>query len=94
MDPKHTRPWQHVLDPISGYIRLAEKLCSSKNTKFNNAWNFGPHENKSVEDLVNLIRKEINLKINMKNKNNKFNESKSLNLNSNKSKKYLSGKEN
>ncbi len=89
-NPKHTRPWQHVLDPISGYIRLAEKLYNSKNNKFNNGWNFGPpYENKSVQDIVNLIRQEINLKIKINNKTNKFNESKSLNLNSKKSKKYL-----
>ena len=89
-NPKHTRPWQHVLDPISGYIRLAEKLYNSKNNKFNNGWNFGPpYENKSVQDIVNLIRQEINLKIKINNKTNKINESKSLNLNSKKSKKYL-----
>ena len=69
---------------------MAEKLYNSKNNKFNNAWNFGPpFENKSVQDLVNLIKKEINLKIYKRNQNNKFNESKTLNLNSNKSKKYL-----
>ena len=92
-NPKHTRPWQHVLDPINGYIRLAEKLYKSQNKKFNNAWNFGPlRENKSVQDLVNFIRKEINLKVKRINKKNKFNESRSLNLNSNKSKKYLNWK--
>ena len=89
-NPSHTRPWQHVLDPISGYLRLAEKLYKSKNEKFNSAWNFGPpNENKSVKDIVDFIKGNIPLKIKKNNNKNRFNESKYLNLNSNKSKKYL-----
>lgn len=88
-NPSHTRPWQHVLDPISGYLKLAEKLYKTKNNKFNSAWNFGPpNENKSVQDIVNFIGGRLPLKI-KKNNNNRFNESRYLNLNSNKSKKYL-----
>ena len=91
-NPSHTRPWQHVLDPVSGYLKLAEKLYKAKNNKFNSAWNFGPpNENKSVQDIVNFIREKIPLKIN-NNNNNRFNESKYLNLNSSKSKKYLNWK--
>ena len=40
-NPKHVRPWQHVLDPISGYINLAEKLYK-KISNENLNWNFGP----------------------------------------------------
>lgn len=40
-NPKATRPWQHVLDPISGYLKLAEGLCM-EDTHFAGAWNFGP----------------------------------------------------
>jgi CDP-glucose 4,6-dehydratase len=89
-NPSHTRPWQHVLDPISGYLTLAEKLYKSKNEKYNSAWNFGPpNENKSVKDIVDFIKGSIPLKIKKNNNKNRFNESKYLNLNSNKSKKYL-----
>lgn len=41
--PQATRPWQHVLEPLSGYLALAEKLCV-KGRDFADAWNFGPEE--------------------------------------------------
>ncbi len=65
-NPKSTRPWQHVLDPLAGYIVLAEKLYQSKNSlnkdsneNFASAFNFGPNisSNKTVEFLVNEIIK-------------------------------------
>ena len=37
------RPWQHVLEPLSGYIKLAE-LLTNYGTKYAEAWNFGPKE--------------------------------------------------
>ncbi|MEJ7808408.1 MAG: CDP-glucose 4,6-dehydratase [Telluria sp.] len=39
--PKATRPWQHVLEPLSGYLMLAERLYTD-DTRFTEAWNFGP----------------------------------------------------
>jgi CDP-glucose 4,6-dehydratase len=39
--PRATRPWQHVLDPLHGYMRLAERLCAP-DPAFARAWNFGP----------------------------------------------------
>ena len=42
--PSSIRPWQHVLEPVSGYILLAQKLEESQN-KYSEAWNFGPEEN-------------------------------------------------
>jgi CDP-glucose 4,6-dehydratase len=42
-NPKAVRPWQHVLDPLSGYLRLAEKLWEF-GAEFAEAWNFGPAE--------------------------------------------------
>ena len=41
-NPLATRPWQHVLEPLSGYILLAEKLSQLDGEKFVGAWNFGP----------------------------------------------------
>ncbi|TXT31527.1 MAG: CDP-glucose 4 6-dehydratase [Rhodocyclaceae bacterium] len=38
--PQAIRPWQHVLDPLSGYIMLAERLCAGSVAE--RAWNFGP----------------------------------------------------
>ena len=40
-NPKATRPWQHVLDSLSGYIKLAENLYK-KIPDTDSAWNFGP----------------------------------------------------
>jgi CDP-glucose 4,6-dehydratase len=41
-NPHAVRPWQHVLNPLSGYLRLAEELWRTKDVA--RAWNFGPRE--------------------------------------------------
>ena len=41
--PSAVRPWQHVLEPVCGYLMLAEALVS-RSTEVANAWNFGPNE--------------------------------------------------
>lgn len=41
--PQSTRPWQHVLEPLSGYLRLAEYLFIQGET-FAEGWNFGPND--------------------------------------------------
>jgi CDP-glucose 4,6-dehydratase len=52
-NPKSTRPWQHVLEPIHGYLLLAEKLYND-GQQFSTAWNFGPkdEDSKSVEWIL------------------------------------------
>ena len=40
--PEAVRPWQHVLEPLSGYVALAEALLGSNAQAFAQAWNFGP----------------------------------------------------
>ena len=49
-NPKHVRPWQHVLEPTFGYLKLAKALFE-KGEDFASGWNFGPDEEdaKSVE---------------------------------------------
>lgn len=42
-DPKAVRPWQHVLEPLAGYLALAERLCRDPSA-FASAWNFGPSD--------------------------------------------------
>ena len=42
-NPKSTRPWQHALEPLSGYLILAQKLYKNQN-KYAGGWNFGPNE--------------------------------------------------
>jgi CDP-glucose 4,6-dehydratase len=54
-NPAATRPWQHVLDPLSGYLRLGQALLDSE--KFAEAWNFGPgNEGElTVRELASLL---------------------------------------
>jgi CDP-glucose 4,6-dehydratase len=40
-NPAATRPWQHVLEPLSGYLMLAERLWQD-GAQFSGGWNFGP----------------------------------------------------
>jgi len=62
--PQSTRPWQHVLEPLSGYLMLAEKLYSG-GASFAEAWNFGPADEDArpvrwiVERLAEM-RKNVN----------------------------------
>jgi len=51
------RPWQHVLDPLHGYILLAENLWTD--AEYAEAWNFGPmnEPNKTVHDVIQSIIK-------------------------------------
>lgn len=55
--PRSTRPWQHVLDPLAGYLLLAESLQETLRGELPNEWNFGPDAtaNVSVMDVVNAI---------------------------------------
>jgi len=54
-NPKATRPWQHVLEPLSGYLTLGWKLLK-KDVSVAEGWNFGPdnHSNLQVGDIVRL----------------------------------------
>jgi len=55
-NPGATRPWQHVLEPLGGYIMLGEKLYIS-GKDYSEAWNFGPEDSdsKTVEWLVKKL---------------------------------------
>jgi len=55
-NPEATRPWQHVIDPLAGYILLAEKLSQDWET-YSSAWNFGPNYDVqfSVLDIVDKL---------------------------------------
>lgn len=43
-NPAATRPWQHTLEPLSGYLLLAERLCADDGARYADGWNFGPRE--------------------------------------------------
>jgi len=56
-NPRAVRPWQHVLEPLSGYLALGQKLLDGQK-EFADAWNFGPADegHLSVGDLVRKIK--------------------------------------
>jgi len=67
-NPKATRPWQHVLEPLSGYLTLGYKLLK-KEVSAAEGWNFGPDNNSNLQvgDIVQLSHKywsDIQIRIN------------------------------
>ena len=83
-NPNSTRPWQHVLEPLSGYLKLAASLCDSTVCS-GEAFNFGPfdEQNRSVLELVNRLKEHfIDVEFIIENRlNKKQKESKLLKLN-------------
>jgi CDP-glucose 4,6-dehydratase len=55
-NPLATRPWQHVLEPLSGYLILAQALYE-KGTALNGGWNFGPRDEdvRTVKEVINEL---------------------------------------
>ncbi|MHA1491984.1 MAG: CDP-glucose 4,6-dehydratase [Promethearchaeota archaeon] len=95
-NPHSIRPWQHVLEPIRGYLILAMKMMSN-NPKYSGAWNFGS-DNKSIFSVNDIVKKIIQylgkdknlLKSNLSSSN--LHETKVLLLDCNKSYRYLGWK--
>jgi CDP-glucose 4,6-dehydratase len=91
--PQSIRPWQHVLDPLYGYLLLLMKLYQKKEYK-DYSWNFGPKRsnNKSVLNVVNELNSHFNNSIKIVKKpilSKKYYESNVLMLDSTKAKKTL-----
>ena len=84
------RPWQHVLDPLNGYISLAEKLWNDQ-TKYSEGWNFGPEKNevKPVSWIIEKFNELWKNKINWEVGNNELHEANNLILNCQKAKSRL-----
>jgi CDP-glucose 4,6-dehydratase len=88
------RPWQHVLEPLGGYLLLAMKMAEDPD-KYSGAWNFGPEENDlaSVKDVVDLLLSLWGTgRWESENKSLKLHEAGLLRLNINKSKDKLGRK--
>lgn len=56
-NPRATRPWQHVLEPLSGYLRIGQALLAG--TAIGDAWNFGPAADATlaVDDVVARLQR-------------------------------------
>lgn len=95
-NPNARRPWLHVLEPLSGYLLLAESLykkqLKTKKSSFaNSAYNFGPNydSNKKVIELVEEFQQHFEQKFNVIYQESEFFESNLLHLVSEKSKDQL-----
>ncbi len=92
-NPNFNRPWQHVLEPLFGYLILAAKLYKDPK-KYSGAWNFGTEKN-TITSVLSIVKYAIkfwgygHLKIK---KQKKFYEQENLQLNIQKSKKILKWK--
>jgi len=92
-NPYSTRPWQHVLDALSGYVLLADKLINGKG-EYAQAFNFGPEatEVRSVQEVLNCFKSEFQeLEWNISELSG-VHEAASLSLDSSKAKKVLGWK--
>lgn len=61
-NPSAIRPWQHVLEPLDGYIKLAQKMYDEedKHSIWSSAWNFGPNKN-SFKTVKYIAQKAIKI---------------------------------
>mgnify|MGYP001329385073 CR=1 FL=1 len=85
-NPNATRPWQHVLEPLVGYLMVAEDLFLSGHIK-NSAWNFGPDSSdiRTVSEVAKLFASEWGIENIIEEKDQKnYHEANVLSLDSNK----------
>jgi len=89
-NPNYVRPWQHVIEPIFGYLKLAQLQYERKKLHKNPTWNFGPNKSNFVKviDIVKKIKKKKKIKVKIYRKQ-KFFETNILKMNSKKAKKFL-----
>lgn len=90
-NPNHIRPWQHVLEPLFGYLLLAKKIYKKEIKNSKSCWNFAPDKKnfKSVKFLALKFSKKIPVQIKISSKKSRVKENSYLKLSNNKSKKYL-----
>ena len=90
-NPLATRPWQHVLEPLSGYLVLAQALYEH-GAKFAGGWNFGPRDDdaRSVQEVINLLVKNWGSAASwVQDKSEQPHEAHSLKLDCSKARQYL-----
>tara|TARA_B100000989_G_scaffold298996_1_gene291777 strand:- start:4325 stop:5431 length:1107 start_codon:yes stop_codon:yes gene_type:complete len=92
--PKAIRPWQHVIEPLYGYILLLMKMSYKNKNLVDGSWNFGPKKcnNINVNKVISILNKNFKNKVEVKvksKKKNSYKESNILKLSSAKSKKNL-----
>ena len=95
-NPTYVRPWQYVLEPIRGFLKLAIKMWEN-GEKFIGGWNFGPN-NKSIFSVKDIVEKVIksygkgSYSVETQLNTEKFHETKTLLLDSTKAYNFLDWK--
>ncbi len=79
-NPESRRPWQHVLDPLFGYLLALEHLLQNPHSDYQ-AFNFGPEEkSERVIDVVNIFQRVFADRLNVNTKENSDSQIESINL--------------
>ncbi len=80
-NPDSVRPWQHVIDPLLGYLTLAEHLSRSSSADYQRPFNFGPEpgRNRTVLDLIKSMKSYIEFDFQVES-DRQFHEAKTLSL--------------
>ncbi len=89
-NPKATRPWQHVLEPLLGYILLAERLHQGPPAQFD-SFNFGPptHGVRPVSDVAKSVMELLGGNVELQIRDSELHEATNLNLDSSKARALL-----
>jgi CDP-glucose 4,6-dehydratase len=93
-NPDSVRPWQFVLEPLYGYLKLAENLYN-QGKRFSGGWNFGPsaYEDYTVGNVVDEVKRLVpSLQVDMPNQTKKLHEAGVLKLDITKAVNYLGWK--
>lgn len=88
--PYAIRPWQHVIEPLIGYLKLVEFQFKNNDHKLGNSWNFGPNESsfQPVQKIVQLFKKKYKFDVNIL-KKKRYYETNILKLDNQKAKRHL-----
>ncbi len=88
-NPNAVRPWQHVLESLTGYLLLGQKLLQNE-VSFADSWNFGPSDEDTISVKDVLSKMQVYLpKVKVRYGNAEFSESQLLKLDCSKAKKEL-----
>ncbi len=94
-NPSYIRPWQHVLEPLYGYITLCSHLYLNPKTSFegNHGWNFGPENYSTVFELANKFKAYFdNFSLKIRDTLDEMKEAETLKLNSERAFNFLGWK--
>lgn len=94
-NPNSTRPWQHVLEPLLGYLLLIQFSANKKSKELGLGWNFGPstHQEHTVDYFVKIFkRKWPKFEYKVEHVENIMHEAELLKLDSSKAYRYLNWK--